>query len=588
MDVRWDSRAARGTRARWAAVTAVALIGVLLTGGTARALYLDEDRNVSLRMRAYAQATMATQGAEVQTDPGKGVGQIISQRNYFNPEFEIKFDPYLESWFDFDWLDEFSGRLALWGFYDGYLDYGPVQYANRAHQAKFHFSEEFPPPAGFPHGAYQTKGYTIRQAMGGWGDARDARDIYGRRIRVNEAYVNIAKGPLFMRIGRQAISWGEADTIGLLDANNPFDTTLFPGIFWDLDEARIPLWTVRATYQLFNNLGPFSSGFLDAYLVPGMIDTTISPLQMQSVSPYSLPPPAPNAQIEVFDHLPAPKFGNSRWGVRFQTVIARDYTTSIWFYKTFPTQPTSVFQGLSPTTGRIVQTVEHRLTNVIGGATTFFFSPLNSIARAELELFNGEPGFRVDTNFRALTSGFQEPSYFDKINILRGEIGMDRNIFIRWLNPSNSFIWVTAFVFAANLDESKYKDYRAAGLLKPSAIRRQKEGGAQAGSVTTGCDGNPGPCDFVNQSVFDWFIQTHLESDFMHGRLKPAMTTIASGDGALTLMPEVTYRVTDYFLLNSKYVNIHTFGSINNGFGAGPGSARDRDQIWLRATYQLN
>jgi hypothetical protein len=573
-------------RARFSVVAVTALVGVLVTGGTARALYLDDARNVSLRMRAYTQATMATQGAEVQTDPGKGVGQIISQRNYFNPEFEVKFDPYLESWFDFDWLDEFSGRLALWGFYDGLYDYGPEQYANRAHQAKFHYSEEFPPPQGFPHGAFQTKGYTIRQALGGWGDARDARDIYGRRIRVNEAYVNLAKGPLFMRIGRQAISWGEADTIGLLDANNPFDTTLFPGVFWDLDEARIPLWTVRATYQLFNNIGPFSSGFLDTYLVPGMIDTTISPLQMQSVSPYSLPPPAPNASIEVFDHLPTPKFGSSRWGVRFQTVIARDYTTSVWFYKTYPTQPTSLFWLPGPS-GRIVQTIEHRLTNVAGVATTFFFAPLNSIMRGEVEVFNGEPGFRVATNFSPLVSG-TSPATFDKLNIIRGEIGMDRNFFLRWLNPSNSFIWVTAFVFTANPDETQFKDYRAAGLLKPSAIKREKEGGAQAGTVTAGCDGQPGKCDFVNQSDFEWFIQTHLESDFMHGKLKPAITTIADGRGALTFMPELTYRVTDYLLLNTKYVNIHTFGSINNGFSASLGAARDRDQIWLRATYQLN
>ncbi|MFM7142955.1 MAG: hypothetical protein ACKO2K_13690, partial [Alphaproteobacteria bacterium] len=155
----------------------------------------------------------------------------------------------------------------------------------------------------------------------------------------------------------------------------------------------------------------------------------------------------------------------------------------------------------------------------------------------------------------------------------------------------NSFIWVTAFVFAANLDESRdpdhYRDYRASGILKPSAIRRQKSGGAPAGSDFAGCDGGPGGCDFVNQPSFDWFVQTHLESEFLHGRLKPAITTIASGVGALTFMPELTFRVNDNFLLNTKYVNIHTFGSINNGF-LGVGYFRDRDQIWLRATYQLN
>src|SRR5690606_35723402 len=95
---------------------------------------------------------------------------------------------------------------------------------------------------------------------------------------------------------------------------------------------------------------------------------------------------------------------------------------------------------------------------------------------------------------------------YDKINLIRGELGIDRNIFIRWLNPSNSFIWVTAFVFTANPDETKYKDYRASGVLKPSALIRQGRGGAPAGSVVEGCNGGPGGCDFVNNPVFDYFF----------------------------------------------------------------------------------
>ena len=76
-------------------------------------------------------------------------------------------------------------------------------------------------------------------------------------FRFNEMYFNFTKGPLFVRIGRQAISWGESDTVALLDANNPFNQTLaIPGVFQDVDEARIPLFTLRATYSLFDTLGP--------------------------------------------------------------------------------------------------------------------------------------------------------------------------------------------------------------------------------------------------------------------------------------------------------------------------------------------
>ena len=105
---------------------------------------------------------MATQGAEVQTDPGKGVGQIVSQRNYANPELDGKLNPYLQRW-GFHWLDDLSFRVAGWMFYDGFLDYGPEQYANRAAQQQFHVQPDGTP---WPHGAYQTEGYSLGQLIG--------------------------------------------------------------------------------------------------------------------------------------------------------------------------------------------------------------------------------------------------------------------------------------------------------------------------------------------------------------------------------------------------------------------------------------
>jgi len=584
MDVRWSvNTAAR----RLSFAACIALLALLVVAPRpARALYLDDDQNFSLRLRAYSQLTLAMQDSQkFVTSPEKFTGQMMQNRTFANPEFDAKFNSFLPD----KWLDDFSGRLALWGFYDGLYDYGPDQYAQAAADIKFHRG---------PNGAFQTKGDTREQALSGNALARNVRDIYAHRWRVNEAYVNISKGPLFVRIGRQAISWGEADTIGLLDANNPFDTTIVPGVFIDLDEARIPLWTLRATYQLFTDLGPFSSGLIDSYIVPGMIDTTISPLQMQSASPYSAPPPAPGPGVEVFQRRPGMRFGNSRWGFRFQTVIAGEYTTSIWFYKTFPTEPVAINLGVSPTTGRLVTSVEAPLLNVAGIASSWFSDYLNSIIRTEVEVFNNNPGFRVDTNIeRGLSAECNAPGAvknsltcgrYDKINLIRGELGIDRNLFIRALNPSNSFIWVNSFVFTANPDETKFKDYRSSGILKPSALIRAGKGGAPAGSVVTGCNGQPGPCDFVNQGVFDFFIQSHLESNFMHGKLPAGITAVMNSRGALAIFPDVAYRINDSFIVSARYINIHTFGSEDNGFSAGLGLFRDRDEMWLRATYQLN
>lgn len=583
MDVRWSA----GTIARRLVLTVLAaLLAVATTAPPVGALYLDDDQNFSLRLRAYSQLSIAMQDSQkFVTSPEKFTGQMMQNRTFANPEFDAKFNSFLPT----GWLDDLSGRLALWGFYEGLYDYGPDQYARSAADIKFHQG---------PNGAFQTKGDSREQAIAGNALARNVRDIYAHRYRVNEAYVNISKGPLFVRIGRQAISWGEADTIGLLDANNPFDTTIVPGVFIDLDESRIPLWTLRATYELFSDVGPFSSGLLDTYIVPGMIDTTISPLQMQSASPYSAPPPAPGPGVEVFQRRPGMRFGNSRWGVRLQTVVARDYTTSVWFYKTFPTEPIAVNLGVSPNTGRLVTSVESPLINVAGVATSFYSEYLNAIVRSEVEVFNNTPGFRVDTNISAgLSAECNAPGavknsktcgHYDKINLIRGELGVDRNVFIPWLNESNSFIWVSAFVFTANPDETKYKDYRSSGILKPSALIRAGKGGAPAGSITTGCNGQPGPCDFVNQGVFDFFIQSHLESNWMHGKMPAGITAVMNSRGALAIFPDVAYRVTDSFIFSARYVNIHTFGSEDNGFSAGLGLFRDRDEVWFRATYQLN
>src|SRR4029434_11014393 len=71
--------------------------------------------------------------------------------------------------------------------------------------------------------------------------------------RINELYFDYTHGPFFIRVGKQAISWGESDTIAILDVSNPFDLTLgAPGFFQDVEEARIPLWTIRSTYKLID------------------------------------------------------------------------------------------------------------------------------------------------------------------------------------------------------------------------------------------------------------------------------------------------------------------------------------------------
>jgi hypothetical protein len=77
---------------------------------------------------------------------------------------------------------------------------------------------------------------------------------------------------LKVRIGRQFISWGETDGVRLLDVINPQDARFAPPVapnLFNLDEARIPSWGLRALYTV----RPVSNTILEFFALPGTLDS---------------------------------------------------------------------------------------------------------------------------------------------------------------------------------------------------------------------------------------------------------------------------------------------------------------------------
>lgn len=625
-------------------IAAAALI-TLLSAVPAAAIYLDDDQNFNLRARIYSQAAIRLEDSDQDTIPTTKVGQLVQHRNFYNPELDAKLTPYT-SWMkngvlNFMAPDDLTFRIAAWGFYDGVYDYGSSQFgdnletinpnfrnysAGQCSTSKTMCNSSADCPAGercSPRGAWFMRGKRVisPETMNADGstippgrrfvdnldqllpgaDLQRPRDVYAQRQRVNELYLSYSNGPFFFRIGRQVISWGEADTIALLDQNNPFDLTMgAPGLFMDLEESRIPLWTLRSSYNLFENLGPFSSGFVEAYWVPGWIDTEVGYLPMLTVSPYS--PRGKNPQFSsgfpnetfqmiLLDELPSNTMANSRYGFRFQTVVNRAYTVQGWMYTHFPTTPAPQKgppASLHPGTAGsrtpegsplfLVRT-RHELTSVFGLATTFFAEPLDGIVRAEAEFFENEPGFIPQYNLNIKATDDIEnnigvpgadpvgsPGTLPYADILRWELGFDRFFFFRPLNPTNSFILSTSNVGAYNLDETPRKDFRFGGLRKE-------------GKDVTGV--NPVPDDFVQQKVVESFFQITLLTDYLHGRLSPQITYIQNVRGTFAFHPAITYRWSDSLLFKLDAVIIEgEFQSL--------GFFKDRDQIAARVTYQLN
>jgi|GEM_PF-676010 len=656
-----------------------AIVCVMGLGSGAHGYYLDGARNFDVRLRAYAQLGILTEsssrdgceptvtlsGKRLPQDfrvcpPKYRAGDLGQQRNFYNPEFDARLTDFVRWTGDVPGLswwrpDELKFRFAWWGFYDGLYDYlGNAPWADNVRALKARFSQSDRP---------EIESFRFDD------ENKKPRRIYATRNRINELYLDYTKGPVFVRLGRQAISWGEADTIALLDVSNPFDITLgAPGFFQDVDEARIPLWTLRTTVKLLDNWRALSSLFVDAYMVPGPIDTTVpinpiaagvSPFNPDQADPMfnliygpTQPPGDPPGQSAflhtvVVDRLPRNRWENTRWGVRLTGVLLRDYTVQAWFFRTFNQAPVPVLSSRSAfdlftagkttliddrgfrlragecrgadgaplpkgsatfgrtTAGRacswaapVVTVLERRLESVVGLAGTWFSEALQGIIRTEVEYFIDELAFIPGRNQnaraqvpRAILEANGEPRYRNRpatADYLRWVVGYDRFFFFRPLNPSNSFVLSSSFNGSFNLDELfgglDYRNPQAKpGKLNAVAgpIRGVAACTGKAARRNAFCVRTP-PKNFVDAYPFEGFLQTALQTDYLHGRLTPRIVIITDVSGIFGFAPTATYRVSDNLLVSGTYLAIAASRK------ASIGTFRAHDMLQLRVTLQLN
>jgi hypothetical protein len=659
------------TPARWLALGVAAILPLV---GESYAYYLDDDRNFDVRLRAYSQLGIMTESSGRTGCPDPRIcppqysaGDLAQHRNFYNPEFDAKLTSHTRWMQDVPGLslvmpDDFKFRFAWWGFYDGLYDYLDGPWNDNRRNLKARLSQTTNP---------------ARESYSFDDENKDPRGIYAHRNRINELYLDYTKGRFFVRVGRQAISWGESDSIALHDVMNPFDLTLAaPGFFQDVDEARIPLWTFRSTIKLVDNWRFLSGLFADMYLVPGIIDTTvpINPL-VGGVSPFNpdvadpignvsgqtVPqgPGQPPLRLHVItaDRLPENTWANSRWGVRLAGVLFRDYTVQGWFFRTYNQAPvpilpspgavdllgagrikptliddrgfrTPVCNNVDATTGfgrtpagrpcsftlPAVSILERRLESVVGLAATWYSPLVNGIIRTQAQFFIDELGFIPEKNLNARSQlpaallaslgGTPVTTSIPRANILRWVLGYDRFFFFRPLNPTNSFVLSTAFNGSFNFSERQGMDFRnpqpKPGKLQATFLPRSdvKLGGAplctaenirQALSgenpllaqFTQFCIATPNE-NFENANKFEGFLQTALQTDFMHGKLSPRIVVITDVSGIFGFAPQATYRVTDNLLLTGIYL------AIDGSRQAGLATFRRHDMVQLRVTYQLN
>jgi hypothetical protein len=454
---------------------AIALTVLVIIGSAARAgaIALDDDGSINLNMRAYVNARIGTM-AKQSTRPGNQPPECVAQPNATNCNFggtypysgagnliqnryflEVKWNHDLMTLLG-DYLPKsvtaFKYNLTYRGEYEGIYDFGPSAYAE--HTESLQEIQQALLQSGYPVENAQFLLQRQRHRL---------RSVASYRNRLFQAFVDWEQGPVFIRFGRQNLVWGETDVFRLLDNINPIDSS-FGGFFIDLDERRVPLNMLRASYNI-GSLGPVDQAFFEAYAA---LDNTVAGIPgAPTGSPWATPlGPPTGATLSVLD-APTVQVHNTRGGARGVFNYA-DTTFTLASYQTVFDVPAVRFRGANPADNGFIQGVSaitavqtYPLVWVNGASLTTALPSLRSVLRAEAAYFKDEPLFAGPTQSAIPGKGvnaqfagaFLGPTVQGLLDTVRRQdtfnmsIGWDLNQMIRELNPNQTFFISTQIFY---------------------------------------------------------------------------------------------------------------------------------------------
>ncbi len=394
----------------------------------------------------------------------------------------------------------------------------------------------------------------VFMSVRGWHDA-----VYGIRDKYDSAqhymdhvqridwlrdcYLDYNNGPWFLRLGRQQVSWGQADGITILDRVNPFDLTEY----WlqDFVDMRIPLWMLNINYA------PKLNSNLQLLIIPEFEQSTAAPPNAPfTFRSYSLfntfkeqfeaPPSAANkfpltflgpfatlynGRLNTDIYYPAKQFKNSKFGVQWQDRVSDwDYTLNYLYgydysAKTFRDNVAIAIPNVTFNYSR-----RFKLMQMVGGSLNHTFTeegPLNGITlRSDLAFYLNEP-----TYFGDVTAG--SSAGVKRWNNTFWLIGLDKYVLPNWL---------ASFQFAQYIMQHKSPGGVSSTSGKPYETMNAYTYGAQ---------------DRV-ENIFSLKVST----DFMHERLKPEVMWSFTDDNQGRISPKATYEIKDNLWLT---VGIHHF-----------------------------
>lgn len=591
---------------RWVGPT----LGVIAAVHMAQAVPLDSHGTLKFGLRSYVNARVGTEkthrgvpdrvGSRIVTHsigtfPLSAAGHLRQNRFFLEAEWDHRIDRRTQ-----DVLGPLAAlqhlpaklhglryHLTFRAEYDGVYDWGPKEYST---------ADAFMPLLRLPVVAL---GQTAPDIIGA---RRNLRRVASHRERLFQAYVEGSSGPIFVRLGRQVLSWGESDAFQLLDHINPIDSS-FGGFLISLDERRVPLDMLRVQYHI-GQLGPLSELFAEAYFA---IDNKVGFVPaIPFGSPWALPSQgAPRTEIRTISLTPSRTLRDGRGGVRF-VFNYDDATFSVAYLSTYfdapaaqlftveglptrafddgkpcPLDPRFPFRGNDPSRNNCGSPVRAVLTaprvQVFGASSTFAIPQWYSVLRTEVAYFKDEPAY---TQFQFDPFQFGETATTggrrlrDSINAV---FGWDVNFWLRALNPHNTFFLTSQFFFKHIINAAGSRVYKPDGTPNPDR------------EILPVIDtllprlGIPLEPVYVSQPQQS-FLQTFaLATSYYSGRINPVFALFYDWGGALVYQPGVTY-VHDPFRFSIDYsiLDAHRLKG-----GSGISLLKDRDNIQFRLEYVI-
>jgi hypothetical protein len=559
---------------------------------SASALTLDERNEMRLGMRAYTAARIGTEEVGSEDNPlnyPHSEQGHLRQHRYF---LELKFDHDIKrlgtttkglAWL-LGWMDPSKLRYSIQyrGEGDGIYDYGPSEYSHPYREIKS-VRNDVPDLAVLGLSPVPPDEFAEQRAD-------RLRRIARQRHRFFLGYLDIEKGPVFVRVGRQILAWGETDVFRLLDNINPLDDS-FGGFFIALDERRLPLDMLRASYS-FGSIGPLADAFLEGFGALGNRVSTDPGIPPGSPwEPGGLGRPLPNLETTP----DVPDKDEFRGGARF-VFNFKDVTYTIGHYYTYFDVPGVRFRlpGQVQLPGEAAPSNTARFGNpiraiqefprvpVTGASLTFPLSRFYTVVRSEAAYFQGEPmnkqgsGSSLDSvcpggfgcpeggnlrlkrlnNTEGGLNPFVYPRFLDlpRVGPINGTtlrrdtmnfaLGLDVNRFVRWLNPTQTFFISTQFFYKHVFDAPD-------DLVLPVVYRNLPVDprvfviGSQCGGFVPGQPGSGRPCRLQPRLFHldnDRFLHTLLiTTSYSGGRIVPQYGMFYDWQGAMVFQPGVTF-----------------------------------------------